>query len=99
MEVIAVNDDRREDEDVEQNSSDKVGRDHDHDRSEEDEGGDQDRVEEENGVRSSDDGVKNESEKDDVEESKSRRDYGKVERPTTGGKGDDHRVTREEEMK
>nr|GEV97119.1 alpha,alpha-trehalose-phosphate synthase [UDP-forming] 1-like [Tanacetum cinerariifolium] len=38
---------------------------------------------EENGVRSSDDGVKNESEKDDVEESKVRRDYNKVKRPLT----------------
>nr|GFA24060.1 alpha,alpha-trehalose-phosphate synthase [UDP-forming] 1-like [Tanacetum cinerariifolium] len=38
---------------------------------------------EENGVRSSDDGVKNESEKDDVEESKARRDYNKVKRPLT----------------
>nr|GEZ01511.1 O-fucosyltransferase family protein [Tanacetum cinerariifolium] len=38
---------------------------------------------EENGVRSSDDGVENESEKDDVEESTARRDYDKVERPST----------------
>nr|GEW32995.1 putative reverse transcriptase domain-containing protein [Tanacetum cinerariifolium] len=37
----------------------------------------------ENGVRSSDDGVNNESEKDDVEESKARRDYDKIERPST----------------
>ncbi|GJT74013.1 hypothetical protein Tco_1033299 [Tanacetum coccineum] len=35
-------------------------------------------VEKENGVRSNDDGVENESEKDDVHKSKARRDYGKV---------------------
>nr|GEU54193.1 transposase (putative), gypsy type [Tanacetum cinerariifolium] len=40
-------------------------------------------VEIENGVRSSDDGLENVSKKDDVEESKARRDYGKVERPPT----------------
>nr|GEW80532.1 putative ribonuclease H-like domain-containing protein [Tanacetum cinerariifolium] len=74
--VIEVNDDRHEDEDVELNSSDKVGRGHDHDSSKKEEVSDQDKVEKENGVRSSDDGVENESEKYDVEERKARRKLG-----------------------
>nr|GFB12345.1 hypothetical protein [Tanacetum cinerariifolium] len=77
--------------DVEPNCSEKVGRDHDHDSIDEEEGSHQDKVENKNGVRSSDDGVENEREKDDDEESKVRRDYAKVERPSTlKAKGDGH---------
>ncbi|GKC17585.1 hypothetical protein Tco_1014367 [Tanacetum coccineum] len=73
-EVIEVNDDRREDEDVEENSMDEVLNNHNHDSSEEEESGDQDKVEEENGLRSSDEGVENESEKGDVDKSKEKED-------------------------
>ncbi|GJR70250.1 dentin sialophosphoprotein-like protein isoform X1 [Tanacetum coccineum] len=72
-EVIEVNDDRHEDEDVDKNSTDEVVRDHDHDSSEEEESGDQDKLEEGNVLRSSDEGVENEKiqENDGKEDEKS----------------------------